>query len=112
MKNSILSDGDFEYESEDDDIEFGKGSGSNCDQSGSTSDSSSQDTVNKSSLAKRGPSKTPNFSKLIDEFSKLIVQPIEDHLKKLDIKNDLKPQLLIIPQGETFDIYTIFHVAS
>ncbi|XP_028411522.1 tetratricopeptide repeat protein 28-like [Dendronephthya gigantea] len=103
IKNNVLNDDDIEYESEDDDIEFEEGSGTNCYQSRATSNSG-KGTVNQTYPATRGPSKTPNFSRLIDELSKLIVEPIEDKLENLVTETDPKPQLLIIPQGETFNI--------
>ncbi|XP_028418090.1 tetratricopeptide repeat protein 28-like [Dendronephthya gigantea] len=108
VENDVLSGHDFEYESEDDDyddIEVGEENETSCDQSGVSSESQdSQNTLNQNHLPTRGPSKIPDFSKVIDEFSKLIVEPIEGRLENLSTKNGLKPQLLIIPQGETFNI--------
>ena len=59
------------------------------------------------SAATRGGIEAPNISHLSDlvnQFSELIVRPIESHLKDLVSKTDLKPELLIIPQGQTFNI--------
>ena len=44
------------------------------------------------------------FRELIDKLSGLILQPIESHLKNLVSANGDKPELLIIPQGQTFNI--------
>ena len=46
----------------------------------------------------------PHLSDLVNKFSELIVGPIESHLKDLVSKTELKPELLIIPQGQTFNI--------
>ena len=46
----------------------------------------------------------PYLSDLVDKFSELIVRPIESHLKELVSKTGHKPELLIIPQGQTFNI--------
>ena len=109
MENDVESGDDLEYESEDDDTEFGEGNGTNYAQSGASSERSGesendQDTLNQTCLPARGPLTIPNFFELIGEFSKLIVQPIEEDLENLVTENDTKPQLLIIPQGETFNI--------
>ena len=56
----------------------------------------------------RGPSNQQNRIReiydLIDKFSELIVRPIEGHLENLVSKCGSKPELLIIPQGPTFNI--------
>lgn len=46
----------------------------------------------------------PYLSDLVDKFSELIVRPIESNLKELVSKTGHKPELLIIPQGQTFNI--------
>lgn len=59
------------------------------------------------SAATRGGDPAPNIpylSDLVNQFSELIVRPIENHLKDLASKTSLKPELLIIPQGQTFNI--------
>ena len=51
------------------------------------------------------PTKTIyDFFDLIDRFSEIIVRPIESHLESLVSKSGSKPELLIIPQGQTFNI--------
>ena len=59
------------------------------------------------SAGTRGGNPAPNIlhlSDLVNKFSELIVGPIESHLKDLVSKTELKPELLIIPQGQTFNI--------
>ena len=100
----VLSDDESEDESEDEHDE------NNADQSGN-------DTGNNKATAKetnarstsnptvtRGMSKIPHLPNLINKFSELIVRPIESHLENLVSKGGSKPELLIIPQGQMFNI--------
>ena len=59
------------------------------------------------------PNTAPKISDLIDKFSELIVRPLESQLKNMVSKDSHKPELLIIPQGQTFNIpYAALHLKS
>ena len=54
---------------------------------------------------------TDSLSTLLDKLSDLIVKPIELQLQKLIEESTDKPQLLIVPQGMTFNIpYAALHL--
>ena len=109
-------------ESEDDYYEAGDESENNDNESTTTSESvaankneqrtfgeTKEDTAHPPpiSAALRGGDPAPNIphlSDLVNQFSELIVRPIESHLKDLVSITGLKPELLIIPQGQTFNI--------
>ena len=109
-------------ESEDDYYEAGDESENNDHESTTTSESvapkkneqrtfgeTKKDTAHPPPISAglRGGDPAPNIphlSDLVNQFSELIVRPIESHLKDLDSKTGLKPELLIIPQGQTFNI--------
>ena len=103
VDSESLSDEESEGESEDDLVKFGKDE-NYCDQSKVKPEKATcahpTDT--------RGPSNQQNrireICDLIDRFSELIVRLIEGHIENLASKSDSKPELLIIPQGPTFNI--------
>jgi hypothetical protein len=108
----ITSDDESGDESEDD-YEFGE-DGNNGDYFGAKSgndtgnDKPTVEEINAHSTSNptvtRGMSKIPQLSNLINKFSELIVRPIESHLENLVSEDGPKPELLIIPQGQTFNI--------
>ena len=68
----------------------------------------------KATSTTRGEGSPINIPNLIDKFSKLLVRPIERHLEKLvGSESGHKPELLIIPQGQTFNIpYAALHLEN
>ena len=118
----VKIESDEGYGSDDSYDEFEEKNENNDTESGATSESvaatkneqrtfgeTKEDTAHPPPIftATRGGNPAPNIpplSDLVNKFSELIVRPIESHLKDLVSKTGLKPELLIIPQGQTFNI--------
>jgi hypothetical protein len=119
--NDDESGEESEDESGDDCDVFGEEHETNGDESGADNTDNDKASVEGKNVdnapstsnptATRGPptatdmsSLIDQFSKLIDKMSELILRPIESHLENLVSDSGDKPELLIIPQGQTFNI--------
>ena len=109
MDAKIISDDESGDKSEDD-YEFGEDENNGAKSGNDTgNDKATVEETNASSATSnltvtRSMSKTSHLPNLIDKFSELIVRPIESHLENLVSEDGPKPELLIIPQGQTFNI--------